>query len=102
LSAWSELIFSKSIYITGRGKSDRIFSSPGLEETQSLLLISAFTCHKVTQIRKLSEAFLMVQWLIIYLAMQGNRFHSLVGELRSHTPQSNEACMLQLRHIAAK
>ena len=32
---------------------------------------------------------LVVQWLRIRLAMQGTRFQSLVGELRSHMPWSN-------------
>ena len=32
---------------------------------------------------------LVVQWLKIYLAMQGTRNESLVQELRSHMPQGN-------------
>ena len=32
---------------------------------------------------------LVVQWLRIHFAMQGMQVQSLVGELRSHTSQSN-------------
>ena len=39
---------------------------------------------------------LMVQWLRIHLAMKGMQIQSLVGELRSHLPQSNEAHTPQL------
>ena len=37
-----------------------------------------------------------VQWLRICLPMQGTRLESLVGELRSHMPQGNLACVPQL------
>ena len=33
----------------------------------------------------------MVQWLRIRLAMQGTHVQSLVGELRSHMMQNNDA-----------
>ena len=37
----------------------------------------------------------MVQWLRIYLPMQGTWLRALVGELRSHVPRGNQACMPQ-------
>ena len=44
--------------------------------------------HLVTMYYDLGTS-LMVQWLRIHLAMQRIRVQSLVGELRSHMPQSN-------------
>ena len=44
--------------------------------------------HLVTTYYDLGTS-LMVQWLRIHLAMQRIRVQSLVGELRSHMPQSN-------------
>ena len=45
----------------------------------------------------------MAQWLRIHLAMQGKQVQSLVKELRSNMPQSNQACTpLQRPCVAMK
>ena len=43
----------------------------------------------------------MAQWLRIHLAMQGKQVQSLVKELRSNMPQSNQACTSQLQRPRA-
>ena len=39
---------------------------------------------------------LVVQWLKIYLVVQGTQVPSLAGELRSHMPRGNWVCVPQL------
>ena len=53
-----------------------------------------FSCHLPVLELGIS---LVVQWLRILHAMQGTQVQSLVGELRSHLPRNNSACVL--RHL---
>ena len=64
--------------------AEYIMRNTGLEEAQAGIKIAR------------TGTSLMVQWLRICLAMQRTWVQSLVGELRSHMPQSNSACVLQL------
>ena len=45
---------------------------------------------------------LVIQWLRIFLAVQGTQVWSLVRELRSHLLQGTQALVPQLRHDRAK
>ena len=46
-------------------------------------------------------ASLVVQWLRVHLAVQGMWVQPLIGELRSDTPQSNQAYVPRLLNLRA-
>ena len=75
-----------------RGGGGCSYSSGGGEASGWELSVGAHTGRNIwgrASKRIQSRTSLVVKWLRIHLALQGTWVQSLVGELRSHMPQSN-------------
>ena len=60
------------------------------ESSDEVPALLELTCQQQTDSKEVNtRASLVAQGLRVHLAMQGTQVQSLVGELRSHMPQSN-------------